>query len=476
MIHIAPQRMLALIGRRRELAPLLKELPAELRDALTPLLDQVSPADAAATVSTWLEGVPIALGILPETVSRYDSVARPDQIEALTRLFSEQAAAYVEPKELGLAVTVPGADEARTAALAVARALPRYQRKTQARAPSTTHLFVHCSGGDAPGTEQLEQLAEAVQSAAEWMDTPADVFHPDAFVATAQAIAKAVGARCDVLRGQELHQRGFGGLWNVGRAAQQAPALVVLTHEPERSKEGSWAWVGKGIVYDSGGLSLKSNSELAGMKGDMGGAAAALAAFSAAARLRCPVRIHAVLCIAENAIGPEAMRVDDVLTIYSGKTVEVRNTDAEGRLVLADGVAYAARDLGADTIVDLATLTDGAVIATGRRHASIVSNDASLERAAVDAGRATGDLVHPLPFCPELHRPELRSEVADMCNVGRDSLNANACVAAQFIHDHLGDFSGRWLHVDIEGPSRGHGGRATGFGVGLLLRLVGCLP
>ena len=149
---------------------------------------------------------------------------------------------------------------------------------------------------------------------------------------------------------------------------------------------------------DTGGLSIKPRAGMVGMKMDMGGAAGVLGAFRVAVKRGSPHTLHAVLCLAENAVNHEATRPDDILEMYSGKTVEVNNTDAEGRLVLADGVAYAHKDLGVDIICDMATLTGAQSLATGKRHAAIVCNDEALEAKAVVVGRASGDLVHPLPY------------------------------------------------------------------------------
>jgi probable aminopeptidase NPEPL1 len=209
---------------------------------------------------------------------------------------------------------------------------------------------------------------------------------------------------------------------------------------------------------------------MAGMKMDMGGASAVLHAFEAAVLGGFPEELNAVLCLAENSVGPDATRPDDILYMYSGKTVEVNNTDAEGRLVLADGVAYAAKNLKSDVIVDMATLTGAQLVATGRRHAAVVSNCEDLEAAAVRAGKECGDLVHALPYCPEFYSGEFKSNVADMKNSVKDRMNAQTSCAGQFIADHLGDFEGKWLHVDIAGPAM-LGGRGTGYGVALLVHL-----
>jgi probable aminopeptidase NPEPL1 len=254
------------------------------------------------------------------------------------------------------------------------------------------------------------------------------------------------------------------------------PALVILSHVPKGSEDRqSVCLVGKGIVYDTGGLSIKTpGNTMAGMKDDMGGSASVLGAFEAAVRSGHPGPFHALLCIAENSVGPLATRPDDVHTMLSGKTVEINNTDAEGRLVLSDGVFYAAKNLNPKVIVDIATLTGAQLIATGKNHAAIYCSDDGLEDIAVSVGKVTGDLVHPLPYCPEFYKKEFNSQVADMKNSVADRQNAQASCAAQFIGNHIEDYiaeGGKWLHVDMAGPVVS-GERATGYGVALLFKLV----
>ncbi|XP_021110827.1 probable aminopeptidase NPEPL1 isoform X3 [Heterocephalus glaber] len=210
-----------------------------------------------------------------------------------------------------------------------------------------------------------------------------------------------------------------------------------------------------------------------GMKRDCGGAAAILGAFRAAIKQGFKDNLHAVFCLAENAVGPNATRPDDIHLLYSGKTVEINNTDAEGRLVLADGVSYACKDLGADIILDMATLTGAQGIATGKYHAAVLTNSAEWEAACVKAGRKCGDLVHPLVYCPELHFSEFTSAVADMKNSVADRDNSPSSCAGLFIASHIGfDWPGVWVHLDIAAPVHA-GERATGFGVALLLALFG---
>jgi probable aminopeptidase NPEPL1 len=269
-----------------------------------------------------------------------------------------------------------------------------------------------------------------------------------------------------------LDQLGYGGLYGIGKAATCPPRLVMLEYVPDNYDERI-ALVGKGIVYDTGGLSLKSKDGMPGMKYDMGGSAGVLGGFVAAVKMNLSKRIMLILCMAENAIGPIAVRNDDILTLYSGKTVEVNNTDAEGRLVLADGVAHASKHFDdCDLIVDMATLTGAQLVAAGKTHAGILANSSDLEGRAVRAGLQSGDLVVPLLYAPELLMKEFDSKVADMKNSVKDRSNAQASCAGHFIEAHLHDsYKGGWLHVDMAGPGD-HNGVGTGYGVALVLALL----
>ncbi|XP_078738108.1 putative aminopeptidase NPEPL1 isoform X2 [Lampetra fluviatilis] len=318
----------------------------------------------------------------------------------------------------------------------------------------------------------LTSLAEGVRLAARIVDMPCSEMNTDHFLEEIAVVGKELGLTPTVIRGEELKERGFGGIYGVGKAACNPPALAVLSHKPEGATQ-TIAWVGKGIVYDTGGLSMKGKTAMPGMKRDCGGAAAVLGAFRAAVKQGFCENLHAVFCLAENAVGPNATRPDDIHRLYSGKTVEINNTDAEGRLVLSDGVVFASRDLEADIILDMATLTGAQGIATGKHHAAVLTNRAEWELACCVAGRRSGDLAHPLVYCPELHFSEFSSSVADMKNSVADRGNAQSSCAGLFIAAHLGfDWPGVWVHVDIASPVH-VGERATGFGVALLLSLFG---
>ena len=189
------------------------------------------------------------------------------------------------------------------------------------------------------------------------------------------------------------------------------------------------------------------------------------------AQAKLPVQLTLILCIVENAIGPDSYKPDDILTLHSGKTVEINNTDAEGRLILADGLSHAALDLGADIVIDAATLTGAQLIATGNLHAAVVSNDEHLQETLLEAGRFTGDLTWPLPFVPEFYKAEFQSPVADMRNSVKNRSNAQSSCAATFLHWHIEDTRARWAHIDLAGPAFVQD-RGTGFGVALVTETV----
>lgn len=345
---------------------------------------------------------------------------------------------------------------------AVVRAFPTYSRKTSADNCTFTvnveFVIIDDMGRvakeplTADEISSLENAARGIQLAARIVDMPCNEMDVSAFVGEIEQVAKDLGIKPMILRGEELKERGFGGIYGVGRAADCPPALCVLSHTPAGATE-TVAWVGKGIVYDTGGLSIKGKTAMPGMKRDCGGAAAILGAFSAIVKAGFKENLHAIFCLAENAVGPLATRPDDIHKLYSGLTVEINNTDAEGRLVLADGVAYAQKDLHANVILDMATLTGAQGIATGKYHGAVLTNCGTWEQRAVEAGRISGDLVAPLVYCPEMHISEFSSSVADMKNSVADRSNALASCAGLFIGAHLGfDYSGSWIHVDMASP------------------------
>ncbi|KAK2708180.1 probable aminopeptidase NPEPL1 [Artemia franciscana] len=431
------------------------------------------------------------VAVLPEKVSRHNAPARP---HALTRIVKACSVGVEET-----IVIICRSDDVLASACAVARAFPLFTRKSGKNKPkinatddcelvdgekpspllvTVEFIIVDDDGSIIPDAlsqqdlDTLTVLSNSVRETARVVDTPTNEMHTDIFLEEVNNVAASIGITPSIVQGEDLKTRGFGGIYGVGKAAEHQPALAVLSYKPEGATE-TIAWVGKGIVYDTGGLSIKSKTGMPGMKRDCGGAAAVLYAFQAAVMNGFTQNLHAVLCLAENSVGPKATRPDDIHTLYSGKTVEINNTDAEGRLVLGDGVAYARKDLEANIILDIATLTGAQGIATGRYHAAVVTNDEEWESSVVKAGKMSGDLSHPLPYAPEFHYCEFDSAIADMKNSVASRDNAQASCAALFIMSHVGfDFPGVWIHVDMAAP--GHTGeRATGYGVALLNTLFG---
>lgn len=455
------------IGRREQLAS--DAVRSLLPDGVPwdAMLESCSTGDAGASASTFTGDGRLVVGVLPEPCSRHNSPARPHAVTSLV------SGALSGKDDAQVVLVLEHATHALAAGAAVARALPRYTRKKDEGTRIVGVGFVPADG-DVSEDEyaRVAAVAEGIRLAASLFDMPPDVLHTDAFVDTAREVAQQVGASIEVIAGDELVEKGYGGLWGVGKAATHKPALAVLTWDPPGATE-TLAWVGKGIVYDTGGLSIKTKTGMPGMKGDMGGAGAVLGAFQAAATRQAKQRIHALLCLAENSVGPDSTRPDDILEMYSGKTVEVNNTDAEGRLVLADGVAHATKHLSPDVVVDMATLTGAQLMATGKRHAALVCNDDELEARAVAAGKVSGDLTHPLPYVPEFFRKEFKSEIADLKNSVKDRMNAQSSCAGQFVAEHLVEHDGAWLHIDLAGPAGYDNGRGTGYGVALLAELFG---
>lgn len=370
-------------------------------------------------------------------------------------------------------------------ALAIGKAFPVFSMKTSsgsrsgaAAAAATKERELHVAFVSSNGTMvedpiQLQAASAAVkgvQLTTRLVDSHPELLTTTAFATQVQQLVQEhyhPHVQYTEIVGMALEEQGYGGLYGVGKAANCPPRLIVLEYDGSGggdAKAESIALVGKGIVYDTGGLSLKPRDGMCGMKGDMGGAAGLLGGFFASVDMSVKKKVTLILCLAENAIGPDAFRHDDILTMYSGKTVEINNTDAEGRLVLGDGVAHATKNIpNLDLVIDMATLTGAQLVATGKKHAGILCNQADLETRVCEAGMHSGDLCYPLLYAPELLLDEFKSEVADMKNSVKDRSNAQTSCAGHFIEAHLHeDYQGGWIHVDMAGPAVS-GERSTGF-------------
>jgi leucyl aminopeptidase len=298
-------------------------------------------------------------------------------------------------------------------------------------------------------TKTAQVVARAVNLTRDWINTPPGDFVPAVFADAAVAAAKAAKVGVRVLDEAALQRDGLGGLIGVGQGSANPPRLVTLTYRPRRAKT-HLAFVGKGITFDSGGLSLKRGDGMMTMKCDMSGAAAVVAAVTAIADLNLPIRVTGYACLAENMPSGNATRPGDVLTMAGGKTVEVLNTDAEGRLVLADGLVKASEEQP-DLLIDVATLTGACIVALGARVAGVMSNDDALLHEIPQIAERAGEPMWPLPIPEEMADKVRASKIADLSQHNTERAGG-ALFAAAFLREFVGEGIS-WAHLDIAGPA-----------------------
>jgi len=310
----------------------------------------------------------------------------------------------------------------------------------------------------APGLSNSQELERAVERgrvlgessniARDLCNEPANVLTPSAFAARAEQIASEVGLAVEILDEDEIARLRMGMLLGVARGSAEPPRVIVLRHEPAGAPAAPvLGLVGKGITFDTGGISIKPAEGMDRMKDDMAGGAAVICAMRAIAALKAPIRVVGVVPAAENMPGGRAIKPGDVLTGASGKTVEVLNTDAEGRLILGDGLWYAQR-LGATHLVDVATLTGACVVALGKAASGLFGRPDAWVEAVRRIAANTGDRAWPMPIYEE-YTEQMRSEIADMVNTG--GRPAGACTAAAFLKEFAGDLP--WAHLDVAGTA-----------------------
>ena len=354
---------------------------------------------------------------------------------------------------------------------------------TPAKDPGEVRLLLTGAASRAALVERAAIVAGAVALARDLANTPSMIKTPEWLASEASEVAAEHGLSSRVWRETDLAAGGFGGILAVGSGSVHPPRLIELSYQPPQSRSARAdrhvVLIGKGITFDSGGLSLKPNDGMKLMKTDMAGGAAVIGAMSALGRLGVRARVTGLVAAAENMPSGTAMRVGDVITHYGGQTVEVLNTDAEGRLVLADALAYADDALAPDLVVDLATLTGAARVALGTSIAALYATDDELATALLDAGTASGDRLWRMPLAGD-YRVGLDSPVADLANVARAGGRAGSIDAALFLREFTG--SRPWAHLDIAGAARatsddGENTKgATGFGTRLLLHWLAGLP
>jgi leucyl aminopeptidase len=375
--------------------------------------------------------------------------------EVLRRATGAAARALAGTAKVGLAL--PAGTPAEVAAVSEGALLGAYAFRTyrvtsteRNRPPVEAFTLVTDAPRDKANKAAVERahtLVDAVHLARDWVNIPPVDLPPAELASRAAAAAKAAGVAVEVLDEKALKKAGYGGTLAVGMGSSRPPRMVKLTYTAGRGKP-HLALVGKGITFDSGGLSLKPSTAMEWMKSDMGGAAAIIAATTAIARLGLDVNVTAWAPMAENMPSGTAQRPSDVITIYGGTTVEVMNTDAEGRLVLADGIVRASEDKP-DVLIDVATLTGAQLVALGARTSGVMANDAALRTAIVAAAESSGEQMWPMPLPVEL-RTAMESTVADISNMG--DRYGGMLTAGLFLKEFVGEGI-RWAHLDIAGPS-----------------------
>jgi len=348
----------------------------------------------------------------------------------------------------------------------------------QAGEPGEIRVLLAGPASRAALVDRAATIAGAAALARDLANTPSMIKTPEWLATEAASVAAEHGLSSRIWREAELARGGFGGLLGVGAGSAHPPRLIELSYRPAQAGRHV-VLIGKGITFDSGGLSLKPTDGMKLMKTDMAGGAAVIGAMSALGRLGARDRVTGLVAAAENMPSGTALRVGDVLTHYGGQTVEVLNTDAEGRLVLADALAYADHVLDPDAVVDLATLTGAVRVALGSSMGALYATDDDLATALLDAGTASGERLWRMPLAED-YRDALDSPVADLANVARAAGRAGSIDAALFLREFTGGRA--WAHLDIAGAARataddGENTKgATGFGARLLLRWLADSP
>jgi leucyl aminopeptidase len=402
----------------------------------------------------------------------------PELLRVVAALVSKEASS-LEVASIAWLLPESDDDEAAAAALVTGTILGAY-RFDRFRSPDPDEpapaplesLTLLAPPSVAAAAEAARVCAEAQNRARDLQNLPANVATPSFLSRRARSIASAHEAvTADVLGRKEIATKEMGGLVAVSQGTAEEPKLIVLRYAGGGSGP-TLGLVGKGVTFDTGGISLKPSASMEEMKMDMSGAAAVLEAVAAIAELGLAVDLVAVIPSTENMPSGTAIKPGDIITQYNGRTVEVNNTDAEGRLILADALAYAV-ELGAERIVDLATLTGAVLIALGSTYAALIANDDALATAVEEAGERTGELVWRLPLHPE-YKALTKGTVADLTNASAKR-KAGTIYAGSFLEEFVGDTP--WAHLDIAGtawdvgrPYTGDG--ASGVGVRLLVELA----
>ena len=317
--------------------------------------------------------------------------------------------------------------------------------------------------------------AQACAFVRDLQNEPGNRMTPRDLAEAAQSLARGGRVQCTVLDEKQMAKLKMGLLLGVAAGSRQPPRFIHLVYKPKGKAKAKIALVGKGLTFDSGGISIKPAAKMDEMRFDMSGGAAVLGVFQALSKLDVPFEVHGIVPTSENLPGGNATKPGDIHVAMNGTTVEVLNTDAEGRLILADALAYTAEKVKPDAIVDLATLTGAVVTALGHEVAGVFATTKTLEKELVSAGEATGERLWPLPLY-DYHKEQMKGTFADLKNISGGDMGAGSSAGAAFLAPFVGDTK-EWAHLDIAGTAWGGAGRdwvggpmGSGYGARLLLR------
>ena len=324
--------------------------------------------------------------------------------------------------------------------------------------------------------EKAQILADATNFTRDIVNSTPDDYYPDVMANMALALADESGLECNILKFKNIKEQKMEALLAVARASRHKPRVIHLSHKPQNPK-CIVTFVGKGLTYDSGGLSLKPADYMTTMKSDKSGGSAVMGIMKAVSEMNLPIEVHGFIGAVENMIGGDAYKPDDVLVAKNGKTIEVKNTDAEGRLVLADVLCYAQQEVQSDYIIDLATLTGASVVGVGQYTSSVMANSDSMKSLMVDMAKRSGEFATSLDFNRYLKKT-IKSEIADMSNIS-NTRYGGAITGGQFLSEFIDKaHSDKWAHIDIAGPAfvehswgeNPYG--ASGAGVRMMVKLI----
>ena len=346
--------------------------------------------------------------------------------------------------------------------------------KSEPKKTTLAKVVVQGSADFKRGGRKGEAIGGGNVLARRLQDTPANLMRPQDLVSEARKIArKGSGITVEAFDEKEMKKQGMGALLAVSQGSSEPAYLIHLVYKPKKKAGKKICLVGKGLTFDSGGISIKPSARMDEMKYDMSGGAAVLGTFAALAALEPEVEVHGLVPTSENMVDAAAIKPGDLVTAGNGMTIEVLNTDAEGRLILADALVYAAKKVMPDAMIDLATLTGAMVVALGHEITGAMGNDEELVEALVESGKTTAEAVWPMPIT-DFHKEDMKGRVGDLKNIGSPSTGAGSCTAGAFLSYFAGEVP--WVHLDIAGTAwgateRDYQGGPVGTGVGVRLLL-----